>query len=100
MRHLTRDQMQQGEQLCDEELAKLSTSRLYKLFCKIRAFANPKNYGRWHRCCEVCKEWIGTDEQYQEEVTKPSAPFVAYAERLKQKLRERPDQFSHRKKKK
>ena len=96
MRHLTTEQMINGEQLTDKELDALSTHRLYQLFRKIRALSNHKRWGQRYRCCEVCKEFIGTDEEYEREVVKPSKPFAQYAERLKRKLHERPDQFSHR----
>lgn len=99
MRYLTSSQILAGERLTDEELRKMSTARLFQLFRHIRACANPMSWGLRYRCCEICKEWIGSDEKYQEHVVKPSQIFADYEKRIKAELNTRPDQFSHRNKK-
>jgi len=98
MRHLTVQQMQNGEQLTDEELKQMPTHRLFQLFRRIRALAHPGGWGWEMRCCEICKEFWGDREDYQRLVVKPSESFVAYRERIKAELNTRSDQFSHRKK--
>lgn len=92
MRHI---QFHLGERHTDEELKQMPTHRLYQLFKRFRAIANPVNWGR--RCCEICHEYIGDD--YEKDVIIPSRPYAEYADRLKAELNTRPDQFTHRQKK-
>jgi hypothetical protein len=95
MRHITHQQFANGERHTDDELKRMSTGRLYRMFQHFRAIANPCNWGP--RCCEICHEYIGSD--YEKDVIIPSRPYAEYAERLKVELRTRPDQFTHRQKK-
>lgn len=99
MRHLTTEQILKGERLTDEELQKMPTPRLFQLFRRIRALAHPGNWGWDMRCCEICKEFYGDEEDYKRLVVEPSKPFAEYEKRIKAVLDTRPDQFSHRQKK-
>ena len=96
MRHLTLQQMQEGERFTNEELKKMPTPRLFHLFRRIRALADPGFWGWRMRCCEICKEFYGDKEDYQRLVVEPSKPFEDYAKRIKEELNTRSDQFSHR----
>lgn len=94
MRHINSTQFANGERYTDEELKQMPTPRLYALFRRYRAWANPIHWG--HRCCEICHEYIGDD--YYNDVIVPSRPYVQEKERVQAELNTRPDQFTHRNK--
>jgi hypothetical protein len=76
------------QMLSERELNKLTTKRLLGVLARVRAVRHCER--RWRIaqrwCCEICKEWLGTKEQFEEEVNKPTAHLTGYMNRVKEIL--------------
>jgi hypothetical protein len=70
------------------ELNKLNTKRLLGVLNTSRAVTHHErmNYTCRHWCCEICKEWMLSPEEYEEMVEKPIAHLTAYVKRIKKIL--------------
>ncbi len=76
--------------LTEEHLNKLPTRRLLQIHHAARATESCIwNHAGW-RCCEICKEFVGTEEEWQEEVVKPAKEWEAYKKTIKAILATRP----------
>lgn len=68
-----------------EQLEKLTTPRLLGVLTRVRAVRHNERTIRisQHWCCDICKQWMGSKEQFEEEVNKPTAHLTAYMKRIK-----------------
>lgn len=89
MRKLTDEDILNGNVYSADEVNNLSTERLSNLYHKVRRLAMSYRFGRVYRCCSMCNAWIGTAEQYEEHVVKPSAKAREFSALLKSKLNDR-----------
>lgn len=68
-----------------EQLKKLNTKRLLNVLNQARAVRSAERLRLrslgW--CCDICKEWKGTKESFEEKVNKPTAHLTAYVNRIK-----------------
>ncbi len=80
----------------DEQLKEMKTAALYHLFRAVRAKESRIYNYAGPRCCEICHEYIGND--WQREVVDVAKPYTEYKGRIKRELDSRPDQFTHRNK--
>lgn len=76
------------EPLTDEQLDSMRHEQLYHHFKQVRAFASTiiNHWGR--RCCEICKEYIGSN--WEEDVGEPYKVAKAYRDQVKAALLRRP----------
>jgi len=88
------------EILTDERLQSLSTSRLLRLLDASRAKASNIWHHAGSRCCEICNEFIGTDEEWKKEVVEPAQKYEKYKERIKAVLSTRRQNHPESKRKK
>lgn len=74
-----------------EQLEKLNTKRLLGVLNRVRAVRHcertRKISQQW--CCNICKEWLGSAEQFEQDVNKPTDHLTAYMERIKKLLASR-----------
>ena len=82
----------------DAQLQEMTTPRLYRLFQTVRALESQIYNYAGPRCCEFCHEYIGDD--WQHDVVEAAKPYSEYKSRIKKELDSRPDQFTHRNKRK
>ena len=70
--------------LTKEQAMKLTWPRLKNLMSSVRAHISGIRTYAGRRCCEVCHEFIGTDEEWEREVAVPCKEPQAYFDMLKE----------------
>ena len=70
--------------LTKEQAMKLTWPRLKCLMTSVRAVISGIHTYAGPRCCEVCNEFIGTQEEWQKDVVEPCKPMQAYFAMLKE----------------
>jgi len=75
--------------LTEDKLQKLPTKRLISLLNMARAKESSIKHYSGPRCCEVCHDFVGSEEEWQE-VLNESRPFSDYIKKIKNILKTRP----------
>lgn len=77
--------------LSEAELKKLNTKRLLGCLKTARAVeqAERNKFISYGWCCEVCKEWILGEEEFEKRVVEPTAHLTAYKNLIKKILETR-----------
>jgi len=73
----------------DQELQELATNRLLALLHQTRGIISGIYTYAGPRCCEVCHEFVGGEEEWEAEVKEPARPWEEYRDRIKEVLAER-----------
>lgn len=73
----------------DEQLKKMPTEALYKQYKLVRRYHNMLMGCEGPRCCELCREFIGNEEEW-EDVLEKTKPYKEYLKRLSNEIRSRP----------
>ena len=75
--------------LKDAQLEKLPTKRLLGVLKSARAVRSCVYHYAGDRCCEICHEYMGSDEQWDKEVKPLLIPLDVYVDKIKSILNTR-----------
>lgn len=72
--------------LSDQELKKKETKHLIRILRSVTAVISSIYFYAGPRCCEICHEFLGDKEEWEEYVVIPSKPLEEYRNRIKEIL--------------
>ena len=80
------------------EMQALKTKDLYWYFKSVRMTCSYIEHYEGDRCCEMCHEFLGTPEEWRNEIVPRLNLYESHLRQIKKQLSLRPDQFTWNKK--